>query len=383
MFVKIFEQIFNSSIANDYELRHFFIDLLILADAEGIVDMTPESISRITRVPIQKTLRFLEELQKPDPQSRSRDKDGARIVLLDAHRNWGWQLVNYRRYREIRSELDRSRLRTTEGAVNYGGYVYFISHVGAEEKVKIGYSKNPWSRVVELATGSPEGIIFIGQIPGGPDTETSWHEKFKEYRLNGEWFSMSEELKSAISSVVDSSLRKVVTRSSRSYCSTMQRQTQKKIQKKEKDSLYHKDSKTALHCLNEVTGKSFREVDSNLAFVSARLEEPGVTIEGVQMMIARQAKRWMGTDQADYLRPETLFNKTKFDGYYAAKDQPVHETHTRTNGKGVDRNKGTCNEGKSHLYKAKPFTPSGAVPVPDPRRSEAGGNAVGSAGVLP
>jgi uncharacterized phage protein (TIGR02220 family) len=93
---------------------------------------------------------------------------------------------------------------------------------------------------------------------------------------------------------------------------------------------YHKDSRTALHLLNEGSGKHFRETDSNLAFISARLSEQGVTIDGVRQMIARQCQRWNGTKDAEYLRPETLFNKTKFDGYYAAKDQPIiHETSAK------------------------------------------------------
>ena len=40
-------------------------------------------------------------------------------------------------------------------------------------------------------------------------------------------------------------------------------------------------------------------------------------------MIIRQVKMWKGTSMAKYLRPETLFNKTKFDSYYAAKDLPI------------------------------------------------------------
>ena len=75
--------------------------------------------------------------------------------------------------------------------------------------------------------------------------------------------------------------------------------------------------------LNKATGRNFRETDSNLSFISKRLSEPGVTVDGVKQMIARQCERWIGTSQAEYLRPETLFNATKFDGYYASRDQPV------------------------------------------------------------
>ena len=86
---------------------------------------------------------------------------------------------------------------------------------------------------------------------------------------------------------------------------------------------YHHDSRTVLHLLNELSGKRFRETDANLAFISQRLREPGVDLAGVRLMLERQVKRWSGTPQAEYLRPETLFNKTKFDGYYAARGELI------------------------------------------------------------
>ena len=85
---------------------------------------------------------------------------------------------------------------------------------------------------------------------------------------------------------------------------------------------YHPDTKRALDWLVEKSGRQFRETESNLKFISARLMEPGVTLDGVKKMIERQCGRWIGTDQAEYLRPETLFNKTKFDAYYSARDLP-------------------------------------------------------------
>lgn len=94
---------------------------------------------------------------------------------------------------------------------------------------------------------------------------------------------------------------------------------------------YHKDSRTVLHLLNESSGRRFRETDENLGFISARLIEPGVDLAGVRLMISRQCQIWSGTTMAEYLKPETLFNKTKFDGYYAGRELPI-ETKT-TNAK--------------------------------------------------
>lgn len=90
-------------------------------------------------------------------------------------------------------------------------------------------------------------------------------------------------------------------------------------------------ARIVIHFLNEQTGRHFRELNSNLTVIAARLREPQVDLEGVKEMIIRQCKRWKGTSQEEYLRPETLFGKTKFDSYYAAKDLPVTYGNTQTN----------------------------------------------------
>lgn len=97
------------------------------------------------------------------------------------------------------------------------------------------------------------------------------------------------------------------------------------------NSHYHKDARSVLHFLNENSRRHFRETDANLAFISSRLKEPEVDFEGCKKMILRQCKKWLDTDMADYLRPETLFNKTKFDSYYSSRDLPINETNQRPN----------------------------------------------------
>lgn len=90
-----------------------------------------------------------------------------------------------------------------------------------------------------------------------------------------------------------------------------------------KNSTYHKDSRTVLFFLNEESGRRYRENDTNLKIISQRLREPEVELEGVKTMIQRQVKKWQGTDMSDFLRPETLFRESKFDGYYAARNEPI------------------------------------------------------------
>jgi len=107
MYAKVFAQVLDSSLAEDYEARHVFIDLLLLADQDGIVDMTHDAIARRTNAPRDVIVSAIKKLSAPDPESRTPDADGRRIVLLDAHRDWGWRIVNYSVFRDIRNREDR------------------------------------------------------------------------------------------------------------------------------------------------------------------------------------------------------------------------------------------------------------------------------------
>lgn len=67
--------------------------------------------------------------------------------------------------------------------------------------------------------------------------------------------------------------------------------------------------------LNEKAGRSYRETPSTLALIEARLKS-GATVANCRGVIARKVREW-GPDpkMAKYLRPETLFNATKFESY--------------------------------------------------------------------
>jgi uncharacterized phage protein (TIGR02220 family) len=92
---------------------------------------------------------------------------------------------------------------------------------------------------------------------------------------------------------------------------------------KPKPNGYGPDARAVLHILNEVAGRSFRETDVNLKLIKMRLKEPGVDVGGIRKMIKRQVDMWHGTEFERFLRPETLFNATKFSGYYDDREQPI------------------------------------------------------------
>lgn len=107
MYGKIFAQIFDSSIADNYQARHLFMDLIVLAEIDGVVDMTLEAIAARTRIPLSTVRDGMSILSRPDPKSRTKEEDGRRIVRIDPNRDWGWKIVNYEAYRFMRDGDER------------------------------------------------------------------------------------------------------------------------------------------------------------------------------------------------------------------------------------------------------------------------------------
>jgi uncharacterized phage protein (TIGR02220 family) len=68
--------------------------------------------------------------------------------------------------------------------------------------------------------------------------------------------------------------------------------------------------------LNQVAGTRYRPTAASLEHVQARLGE-GFTLEDARGVVADRVRRWKGSKQEEYLRPETVFG-TKFDAYLQA-----------------------------------------------------------------
>jgi uncharacterized phage protein (TIGR02220 family) len=70
-----------------------------------------------------------------------------------------------------------------------------------------------------------------------------------------------------------------------------------------------------LQFLNLKTGRSYRPVPANLDLIMARLKD-GATPDELRQVVAKKCREW-ATDEkmAEYLRPATLFNRTKFAQY--------------------------------------------------------------------
>lgn len=87
-----------------------------------------------------------------------------------------------------------------------------------------------------------------------------------------------------------------------------------RVPKKPKKQNFTAEATEILDHLNQVAGTKFQPVPANLNLIAARLRE-GFTVDKVKAVVNRQHREWGASDMRKYLRPETLFNATKFAGY--------------------------------------------------------------------
>lgn len=117
IFGKIFQQMYDSTVAEDWRAMVTFQQLIVLADKDGVVDMTPEAIARRTNIPLEEViLPGIKKLEQNDKTSRSKQAHGARLVRLDEDRPWGWTIPTYEHYtfiiaQEQKREYNKQRMR--------------------------------------------------------------------------------------------------------------------------------------------------------------------------------------------------------------------------------------------------------------------------------
>lgn len=86
-------------------------------------------------------------------------------------------------------------------------------------------------------------------------------------------------------------------------------------QKSEKKASLQEEARNILTFLNEKVGRRFQPVKPNLDVIVSRLKE-GATVVQCRQVIVKKTREWQGDETMSlYLRPATLFNRTKFWQY--------------------------------------------------------------------
>jgi hypothetical protein len=96
-FVKLDAGILDSSLwAEAPEIRVVFITILAMTRPHGVCEATAPGIARRANLPLKLVRTALSTLEAPDPDSRSAEDQGRRLVRVDG----GYRVVNYTKYRD-------------------------------------------------------------------------------------------------------------------------------------------------------------------------------------------------------------------------------------------------------------------------------------------
>lgn len=159
--------------------------MLAMANKNGYVFASEPGLANRARVPLESVLKALERFQSPDPYSRHKEKEGRRIEPIDG----GWRLLSYQSYRE--------KDNPNRASLDMDGYVYYVGTTSPDDPIKIGFSKNPWSRLNDLRVTNPQ-LQILATERGTMQAEKDRHSEFMAENIEGEWFNRSESLQSLI-----------------------------------------------------------------------------------------------------------------------------------------------------------------------------------------
>lgn len=71
------------------------------------------------------------------------------------------------------------------------GYVYVVEGDG---RVKIGWTRDPRSRIASLERETGEQVYLWALVRGTRDDESAAHSRWAHLSLGGEWFRTTDEL---------------------------------------------------------------------------------------------------------------------------------------------------------------------------------------------
>ena len=116
----------------------------------------------------------------------------AKLSLEFAKQNGSGEQVLHILGQEIARHSHVAPVLPNDVETNSTGFVYLVKSGGHH---KIGKTSSPDRRVYEIGLQLPLGLELIHSIatddPSG--IETYWHNRFKNKRLNGEWFNLSAQ----------------------------------------------------------------------------------------------------------------------------------------------------------------------------------------------
>lgn len=206
-------------------------------------------------------------------------------------------------------------LLTMAGRCNSGGMIFLTENIPYTPKM-LADELNFEETTVQLALNALDKLGMICTNDDGFLAVTGWEEhqniegmeKIRESRrlAQARWRAKRAALPtSTVDSTVDST----------KIQSNNAEEDKERELELEKDSIIYT---SVIDYLNQKAGTNYRASSKKTrSLIHARIKE-GFTLDDFKTVIDKKCAEWLGSDMAQYLRPETLFG-TKFEGYLNAK----------------------------------------------------------------
>lgn len=289
LYVKLFGSLYQGSLRGKAHAILVFMNLLASSDDEGFVDKHFRAISDEVGLTVEEVKSAIIYLESPDPESRSPEQEGRRITRMDGHRDWGWHITNYVKYKNLRNKEERQKQNRE-----------------AQQRYREKRAKSP-SAIVSNSKQSSSSVSICN-----PKSAQEEEEEEKE-QIQGD-----PPCKTPL-------------------CFSDQDPSVDELKNPEtaQEAILMTKARVVLHYLNEAASKRFRELPDTLKVIAARLVEVGGDVDGVKTMIYAKCLDWKGDPVMDKcLKPTTLFRKSKFHEYYDDRNSQVK--HGSKNNRGGD-----------------------------------------------
>lgn len=114
-YTPVFETMLEGTLYGRWPHTGVWACLLSMVDQAGEINKNPQLIANAIGVPIVQLMECLRDFMSPDPGSQSQENEGRRLELLDPSRDWGWRVVNCKKYREKARLMGKAKRESESG----------------------------------------------------------------------------------------------------------------------------------------------------------------------------------------------------------------------------------------------------------------------------
>ncbi len=100
----------------------------------------------------------------------------------------------------------------------------------------------------------------------------------------------------------------------------IEKELEKEIEIDKDKDILSSNAEEIIRYLNKKAGTHYRDSKETVRLINARTKD-GFTVDDFKKVIDKKVKEWKGTEQAQYIRPSTLFAPSHFEEYLNAPDK--------------------------------------------------------------